>query len=684
MVEIILKHSRWILAVLVVASLACAGGMTRLKVSHKMDDYFSANGEDLEIYNHYREIFGDDDQFLLLAIASDSGIYYRNFQVKLKAVKEKLKEQPGVEKVLWIDDWLPKTLRLTKSLTESIPESHLFISNDHSAVSLIIQHENIDDKEAMASLITNVKNCVEPFGLQNIHIVGKTYFTIILEKFMKEDSGWLFASTGCLVILLLFLILGSVRLLLIALVVPLLSIAFTLGIMGYLGLHINMFTTMVPTLILVISTSDIIHIVKGTGPVEGSQRVAYHFAALLLTSVTTAIGFASLLTTRIQAIVEFGGFVAIGVMYTFLLTITLFSLLPLGKYQTISILDKVLDWVIVNWVARGYRNRIVQFVTIAGFAVFIIMGIRGVRTNSYLLSGIPGDSEIPQNTQYFDHAFSGTRPLSIFVEKKDRSLLVPDNVFPRLDSLIRHHFHSRFLVGPQKDLPYEGAQFKVATEDRKYFRFYGLMNDEGSQVATRRYDSLTQAVAADHDFDQLKISYTGISRMADKNTIDISRSIMRGLFTALLITFIMLSIYFKGIVEAVISLVVNIIPLLALASLYGFLDIELRAGTSVAFSIAFGIAIDDTMHILATYKKQKSSNVHFDKVILDSGRPVLMTTLVLGISFSVLAFSGLEAVSVLGLSMVTGCIAALISDLVILPALIEATIGRKANGARAF
>lgn len=677
MVEIILKQSRWILAVLVIASLTCAGGITRLKVSHNMDDYFSASGEDLKIYNEYRQIFGDDDQFLLVAIESDSGIYYRNFQVKLKAIKEKLKEQPGVTKVLWIDDWLPPNLRLTKSLTESVPESHLFISDDHSSVALIIQHENIEEKALMATLIQNVKDAIAPFDVKHIRIAGKTYFTTILEKFMREDSGWLFGVTGCLVIVLLFMILGSVRLLLIGLVVPLFSIGFTMGIMGHLGYHINLFTTMVPTLILVISTSDIIHIVKGTGPVEGNQRVAYHFAALLLTSVTTAIGFASLITTHIPAIMEFGGFVAIGVMYTFLLTISLFSLLPLGKYQTVSILDGLLNWVIANGVVRGYKNRVVQFITIAGFGVFIVVGIKEIRTNAYLISGVPDDSEIRQNSRYFDHNFAGTRPLSIFIEKKDGNLLLPDAVFPRLDSLIRDHFHSRFLVGPQKDISYENPQIKVSAEDRIHFRFYGLINDEGSQATTRRYDSLLQALAADPAFDPLNISYTGISRMVDKNTMDISRSIMRGLITALLVTFVMLSVYFKGVWEAMISLIVNVIPLLALASLYGFLDIELRAGTSVAFSIAFGIAIDDTMHILATYKKQKFSGVHFDKVMMDSGRPVLMTTLVLGVSFSVLIFSGLEAVSVLGLSMVTGCIAALVADLVILPALIEATIGRK-------
>ena len=101
------------------------------------------------------------------------------------------------------------------------------------------------------------------------------------------------------------------------------------------------------------------------------------------------------------------------------------------------------------------------------------------------------------------------------------------------------------------------------------------------------------------------------------------------------------------------------------------MGIELRAGTSIVFTIAFGIAIDDTMHILASYQKHKSSSLSFDPVIRDAAKPILMTSLVFGLSFSVLIFSGLEAVSVLGLSMVIGCFFAFLSDIFILPTLLR-------------
>ncbi|MCB0846089.1 MAG: MMPL family transporter [Bacteroidetes bacterium] len=668
--QTILTYNRWILGLMILLSLTMAPGMTKIHVSHKMDEYFSHSGEDLKIYNTYRSIFGDDDEFILVAIESDSVIFNRNFIRQLDSVKENLAAIPGIEKVLWIDDWLPRYVKLDEDLIAAIPEGNIFISNDYHAVALYLKHTTIEQKEDILPLVKGIQDNLAPFPLSKAKIAGKIYFTVLLEEFMRRDSGWLFLVTLILTVVILWLILGSGRLLLISLVVPLLAISFTLGLMGNLGLHYNLFTTMIPTLILIISVSDIIHIVKGAGPTEKKQRVLYHFAALLLTSVTTAIGFGSLITTEIQAITEFGAFVALGVMYTFLLTIVIFSMVPFEKYQQETFVDRLLDiWVKI--IQKFYQKPVVILLVFLGFILLIMGGIYQVKSNAYLISGVPENSEIRQNSQYFAEHFSGTRPLSIFVQKKQADAEIPEGIFPELDSLIRLYFKPSFLAGPDVNPRFDTKNIKVASEDRQSFRFYGLIPDEGTLIASQKHDSLTQAIQANPRFEQLTIHYTGISRMIDKNTADTTRSIMIGLFTALGITFVLLTIYFKRVGEAFISLIVNIIPLLVLAAVYGYWGIELRAGTSVAFSIAFGIAIDDTMHILATYKKQKALGHSFDQVLIHSGRPVLMTTLVFGISFSALIFSGLEGISILGLSMVVGCSSALIVDLILLPAFLS-------------
>ena len=662
----LLTNNRWILALLVLASLLLSPGLGKLRLSYKVDDYFSASGQDLKIYDQYRQIFGEDDQFLLLALRSEEGIYEREFLRKIRRTKRALKKAAGVEQVLWLDDWIPRIVGVSRELVESIPERHLFVSRDHLGVSLLLRHNNFEDKAQMEALVQGVQESLTEFEAHQITIGGKVYFSLLLAEFMRQDAVGLFATVFILILLLLLLSLGSARMLLVALSIPLLAIAFTLGLMGNLGFHVNMFTTMVPTLILIISVSDIIHIIKGAGPEASLDRIRYHFAALLLTSVTTAIGFSSLLTTNIHAIMLFGAFVAIGVLYTFLLTTVVFSLLPSRFYRKQSIVDRVLD-VWIKHITSLYRTPWVQLGSIALVLLLMATGIRNIRANSYLISGIPEDSGVRSNSRFFDEHFAGIRPLSIFIEKTDEAAPIPETTLLQLDTLIRIHFHTDVLLSPYSTR----SQMKFQAEDGRFMRFYGLMPDLGSQISSRRADSLAAAIAANDAFAPLKIHYTGISRMSDKNTTDTSQSIFQGLLIALGVTFVLLALYFRGLGEAFVSLLVNVIPLLVLASVYGLIGIELRAGNSIAFAIAFGIAIDDTMHMLASYRKLQGTSKSFDTVIADAGKPIMMTTFVFAISFSALLLSQLEPVSVLGLSIVIGSLSALLADLIILPALLK-------------
>lgn len=664
--NLLLKYNRLILAILLVAGVFMGPGISRLTLSYRVDDYFSASGEDLQIYNRYRQVFGEDDQFLLCAIRTDSSIYQPSFLRKIRQTRRALEQIPELEQVLWLDDWLPRIVRPSRELAESIPESRLFVSRDHHSVSLLIRHRQLEDKTQMKALVTAIETELERFGTDQIYIAGKIYFSLLLADIMREDAMGLFLMVFVLILLILFLSLGSFRMLLVCLGIPLVSIVFTLGLMGMLDFHINMFTTMVPTLILIISVSDIIHIVKGAGPEDKLQRIRYHFAALLLTSLTTAIGFASLLSTSISAIMLFGGFVAIGVLYTFLLTTIVFSLIPTHLYRKTLFLDKALDRM-VREVIFLYKKPWIQILTVGCVLLMMSTGISKIRPNAYLISGIPEDSPIRTNSRFFDEYFAGTRPLSIYIEKRDSTAKISAAVFSRLDSLIRQQFHTSVLISPNS----LRSQMKMASTDSTYLRFYGLMKDEGSQVSSRRADSLMATIAGDSAFSPLTIHYTGISRMSDKNTTDIAQSIFTGILIVLAVTFVLLAIFFRSFLEASISLIVNIIPLLVLASAYGLIGLELRAGNSIAFVIAIGIAIDDTMHLLANYKKQRANGKSFDKLLANAGKPIILTTIVFALSFSVLLFSELEPVSTLGLAIVVGSISALAADLIILPALLR-------------
>ncbi|MEO0898595.1 MAG: MMPL family transporter [Bacteroidota bacterium] len=663
-------YNRWVLAFLLILSLLMAGGTSKLSVSHNVEDYFSPLGEDLKIYLKNKAEFGEDDQYLMVSMISDDGIYKRSFLSQIDSMKTRLKAVKGIQRVLWVDDWLPKRVRLRKSVTDPIIGRELFISKDHQAASILLFHDDLANKEAISQMVKDVEAALAPFPRDKIRINGKVYFTSFLENFILEDSGKLFLLTFGLVFFLLILMIGSIRLIILSLLVPILSICFTMGLMGHLGIYVNLFTALIPTLVLIISVSDIIHILKGSGPEDAEGRVRFHLAALLLTTLTTIIGFGSLLSTGIRTIMEFGGFVSVGVMFTFLLTTCLFSDRSLSYPGNRKRVDRWLG-AFMDWIKGFYHKTWVQWAVLLFFAAFIALGIGNVKVNSFLIDGVPDHSLVKEEAVFFDQEFAGSRPLSILVQKPSDSPRPSDKQFFILDSLIRKFTGALFLIGPQDHFLDTIPQMQVEATDSNAYRYYGLMGDIGSYQASRKFDSLLSSVTSLPELHHLRINYTGVARMLDKTTMDTAWSIQLGLLIALGITFILLIVYFGSWQEAFISLIVNTIPLFTLASLYGILDIGLRPGTSVVFTVAFGIAIDDTMHMLARYKKAKLARDHFDAVIVEAGKPILMTSLVFGLSFSVLAFAGLESISVLGLSMVVGCFSAFMADIFLLPAFLK-------------
>ncbi|RMG61652.1 MAG: hypothetical protein D6722_19445, partial [Bacteroidetes bacterium] len=266
-----------LLALMVLLSVGLGTGIPRLEVDHNMEAYFSPEGEDLAIYQRYQIAFGADDRFLLVALPSATDVYDRAFQRELRSIKKKLREIPGITQVRWVDDWVPPLLRLDQAFIDNLKMGSLFVSQDQRVAALWVQHADMEDKTEIRRLIAAMEAVLADYPEGPVRISGKIYFISLLEQFIREDSGRLFALTAGLMILLLGLVLNSWRLLLGVLLVPALASAFTLGLMGYLGLKTNLFTAMIPTLILILSVADLIHLFRGEGPSGILDRLRFYF-----------------------------------------------------------------------------------------------------------------------------------------------------------------------------------------------------------------------------------------------------------------------------------------------------------------------------------------------------------------------------------------------------------------------
>jgi signal transduction histidine kinase len=137
--------------------------------------------------------------------------------------------------------------------------------------------------------------------------------------------------------------------------------------------------------------------------------------------------------------------------------------------------------------------------------------------------------------------------------------------------------------------------------------------------------------------------------------------------------FVIMLILFLSLRVGLIAILPNAFPIIINFGIMGWFGIPLSMVTSLIASIAIGLAVDDTIHYLYRYNWEFKKDLDKDRSLRDSiqhvGRPVLFTTVAIGLGFAVLLFSSFKPTAIFGLLMVITMLAAVIGDLIILPTL---------------
>ena len=131
----------------------------------------------------------------------------------------------------------------------------------------------------------------------------------------------------------------------------------------------------------------------------------------------------------------------------------------------------------------------------------------------------------------------------------------------------------------------------------------------------------------------------------------------------------------------IVFLIPNVFPLIIIAGIMGFAGIELKSATSLVFSIAFGIATDDTIHFISRLKIElgygKSLIYAFKRTYFETGKPIILTTFILIGGFMSLMLSDFDSTFYFGFLVCITVIIAVISDIFLLPVLLFLIYGKK-------
>ncbi len=547
--------------------------------------------------------------------------------------------------------------------------------------------------------------------------------TRYVQYMIADNVRFLIPVTLMLVIFLSVLFRSLVGLLLPLMVVGL-TIIWTLGFMVASGITVNIISYMIPTLLMIIGVSDSVHFLvkyfhtlKEVGHRKEAlfQTVKKIGTAIFLTSVTTGIGFGALSFVNIKIVKDFGIYTAVGVFFAFIITVLFIpSMLMIIKRTPESKLEAY---------SRGFRMRIINRVILLVraypkqiIAMGIIISIVGVfgavqmNPHSKLLEDLRPGNILLDDMHVAEERMGAVLPIEIIIEVDEDSPFedIQDvEVLTFLDQLSRYvsnipevgkvvsvsdymkEIHramndgdptfykipeSREMIA-QYMLLYEGEFESLMNIDYTKLRIAAQIKDIDSRRSTEMENEINDYILSIVP-NGLTVEVTGTAFLALRTNNYLVKNLTNSFLIAFGVITILMAFLFRSVKMALISVLPNIIPMMIMAAVLGFFQIPLRPSTAMTFAIAFGIAVDDTLHYLTRYRMELAeADRHYrqanDATLMGTGIAMMSTTTILVSGFLVLTLSEFIPTVQFGTLSAITILSALFADLTFLPALLS-------------
>jgi len=587
-----------------------------------------------------------------------------------------------------------------------------------------------DLEEASLAVEQIVSHTRLPPGTR-VRLLGVPYVRTEAVRLVRDDQLRFLPLGMALTTLLLVLLYRSVY----EVAVPMLSVSLSAGytvcLMAALDSPMDILSNVLPLLVMVYGVADAVHLLgriheqmraeRGSPAREpvaspareaASRDIAIRTAmrhlgvACLLTSATTAIGFGSLVTGSMRILHRFGLFAAAGVMIAYVTTMVVTPLgvslrrrhpalrgspLPLpgldrllgglagvsvGRPRTVVALGLLLG---AGAVALGSRVEVNNFLLgiyrddhpTAEATRLVERKLEGVVRLQISLRGKPGSMKDPRVLEAMLQLqrelqrmpeVSSTLSLASFVEQIHRAVVghaaIPDSRRAVAELLLMAEGEDR----PARfvDYPYGRARILIGTADIGARRFLPL----AEQVGRRARELFTPLSIGIHMTGTSLVAYRGINRLV--------LDLLTSLSVAFGVIAVVLILTFRSLRGGLVSLIPNVMPLAAGLGFMALSGMRLEPTTVIVFSIALGIAVDDTIHFFARYREElhrgRSPQDAVRAAMRTAGRAMVFTSLMLLAGFSVTLLSHFQGTANFGLVGMVILASALLADLLLTPA----------------
>ncbi|ELM6648611.1 efflux RND transporter permease subunit [Vibrio vulnificus] len=745
------RFSFWTLIISLIAIVATAMGAKNLYFRGDYNIFFDGSNAQLQAFDEIQTTFAKTDNIALVLAPKSGDVFDQRTLTQIQEMTEQAWQVPyssrvdslanyqhteAVDDDLLVEDLLYQSYPLTAeriAKVRTIAMSEPLLVNalvsekgDVAVINITMQMPGVDETAEVNEVVAYVEQMLSHYRAQypdvTIYKAGIIAMNHSFAMAAQNDSATLVPTMLLVILVFLTLMLRSFLSVLATLVVIIGAIVATLGIVGWAGMFLHVASVNVPTLIMTLAVADCVHVIasmrhfmrQGMPKSQAIHRsVTLNFVPIIITSVTTAIGFLMMNMSDSPVLRDFGNLSALGVMIACVLSVSLLpallNLLPVrfsakqtGQSPSSDIMDKLADLVVHR------RNVLLplSIVVIAGSAALIPYN----KVNDESVKYFDTSSEFRQAADFMEQRISGMTTMSIAIKThQSQGIASPEflavlgefthwlreqpetdhvaslsDIYKRLNKNMHGDDNAYYALPAEREL---AAQYLLLYEMSLPFGL-DLNNqvnvDKSSvklQLTVKNLGSV-ELVALEERIYQWFAShapqYQVVASSPSLMFAHIGETNMASMLSTLPITLILISALMIFALRSwrlgMISLVPNIAPAVIGFGLWALISGEINLGLSVVVTLTLGIVVDDAVHFLAKYQHARKAGQNAEQAVRYAfhtvGRALWITTVVLVAGFSVLALSQFRLNSDMGQLSAIVIFVALVIDFVLLPSLL--------------
>ena len=746
----IVRHKILIIISVIIITVFFGYFAKNVKVSSNLISLAPENHKELLALDRTLNKFGSST-FIMISVKSDDA-YSLSTLTKIKKISDELKKLPEIDEVMdplnaTIFKYLFGMVVVKKSLPGGeIPRSkeeieefkkemlsepilkNVVVSENGESLAIYIR---LKDDFNIQHIREKLLNIVDPYrGPEEFYMSGRPIMESWVKEYIQKDSVKLALPIIILVIIVLFINFKTIRGIFLPLTIMLGSIIWTLGLMGIFNKEITMIGIMLPTLILVISSSYSIHFLNqyyrdiflDSHKTRNVEKSILHIGkTILLAALTTIAGFAALTINRIKPMRELGIFVLIGVFFSMVLSLTFLpsflTLLkkPKKRFHVSSkgglmnlLFDHIGELIIKRW-------KIILILALI-IGIWSCIGIKNITVDTSFQRFFKKTSEILISQKFIRSNFGGVSTINISFEIEEKS----DLHFKSLDTLryvdrieqwvrdkeifgstislvnyikranqLQYRNNPEYYTLPGSDvdllkilLMFKMSKFtqslsNVITEDFKntniIIRISSVNKPDPAISVIKSFIEDFKTYIDENPYNGISVEMSGVDIIYISLIDYLVNSQLLSIAISIIIVFFIITYTFRSFVYGFFGLIPIIFGLLLNFGAMSYFHISLDFITSMIASIAVGLGVDNSIHYLIRFSNTKHGLPLHERIktaLINSGIPIFFTSFTLITGFSVLLFSNFKPIVYFGFLISVTMLGCLTGVIFVLPAFI--------------